>query len=151
MNRIIMLLGSNRNTDHHEVLSGPNPKASTDSKTSTIPHSRNPNQLAVFACISYILSPSPATISSGYTEPLFSILSFTGILCAIKQYSSSSMRCKWMYGALATMCFAGATSTRSLGVLNVVLVAWMGGVVPLWEAVIGGRGLGWKRRFSGVS
>jgi hypothetical protein len=32
-----------------------------------------------------------------------------------------------------------------------VLVAWMGGVVPLWEAVIGGRGLGWKRRFSGVS
>jgi hypothetical protein len=147
-NRIISLLGSNRNTHHLEVLSNRDPKTSKDSKTSTIPHSRNSNQLAVFACISYILSPSPATISSGYTEPLFSILSFTGILCAIKQYSS--MRWRWMYGVLATVCFAGATSTRSLGVLNVVIVAWMGGVVPFWEAVTGGRGLGWKRSF-GVS
>lgn len=77
----------------------------------------------------YILSPSPGALVSPYTEPLYAVLSFSGMLLSLPPPSSGcKLRALRLTGA--AVCFAGSTSVRPTGMLNAGFLVWYGLVGP---------------------
>jgi hypothetical protein len=123
LSRIILQLSSSSTASKAALQSSP---------TSRYPASRD---LAFIASLLYILSPSPATVASGYTEAPFAALTFTGILCLV-HLTNAPDRERWrkvLCGVCATLAFSAATTLRSLGVLNAGMVGWLGVVLPIWN------------------
>ncbi len=114
-------------------LSSPPSPSRSNLESSADQLSEPSKYLALTASLIYILSPSPATIASGYTEPPFAAMTFSGILCLIHLNNPHNLG-RWrkaFFGIGAAAAFAVATSLRSLGVLNVGMVGWLGVVIPL--------------------
>lgn len=89
----------------------------------------------------YILSPSPGASLSPYTEPLYALLTFSGMLLLPDASSlfSLSSTAKLM-GAIC--CWAGATAVRPLGVLNVGYLGWALVIRPSFID----EAFGWRKR-----
>ncbi|KAL7415352.1 hypothetical protein BDY24DRAFT_273677 [Mrakia frigida] len=85
----------------------------------------------------YILSPSPGALISPYTEPLYALFTFSGMLASTSPSDSKHRLPRLL---LATLFFAAATSVRPLGIMNAGYLIW-GVVVEPW---LQGRGRGWK-------
>jgi Gpi18-like mannosyltransferase len=68
---------------------------------------------ALTATLFYLLSPTPAVLSSPYTEPTFALMTFSGMFLATKRRIM-----------LASLCLAGATSMRATGVFASGVLGW---------------------------
>lgn len=87
---------------------------------------------ALYASYLYILTTSPATASSPYTEPLFAFLTCTGLYLVLpSRISKKSGASLILSKILGLVCLAAATGTRSLGILNTLVVAWQGFLQPI--------------------
>lgn len=87
---------------------------------------------ALYASYLYILTTSPATASSPYTEPLFAFLTCTGLYLVLpsricKKSGASLVLSK----IIGLVCLAAATGTRSLGILNTLVIAWQAFLQPI--------------------
>ncbi|KAI9059428.1 glycosyltransferase family 76 protein [Trametes sanguinea] len=77
--------------------------------------------IAFLASLLSLLPSSPVTLRiAGYTEPFFTFLSYSGMLCCARK--------QWL---LATCCFAAATTFRSNGIFLCGFIAWGLVVDPL--------------------
>jgi hypothetical protein len=89
---------------------------------------------ALYATGLYILTTSPATASSPYTEPLFAFLTCTGLWLILPSRISKTSGAELVISkVLGLLCLAGATATRSLGILNVIIVIWQGFLQPVYQ------------------
>ncbi|CED83330.1 Predicted Dolichyl-phosphate-mannose-protein mannosyltransferase [Phaffia rhodozyma] len=108
-------------------------------------------QFAKLTWMLYILSPSPGPSISPYTEPMYALLSFSGMLLLAPSHASLAMQraavdsIRWkeaVKGLVAVGCFAGATAVRPLGVMNVGYLGWELIVRPLYIQPVT-----WRKRF----
>jgi phosphatidylinositol glycan class V len=89
---------------------------------------------ALYATALYILTTSPATASSPYTEPLFAFLTCTGLWLILPSRISKTSGAELVISkVLGLLCLAGATATRSLGILSVIAVIWQGFLQPIYQ------------------
>ncbi|KAJ9105768.1 hypothetical protein QFC20_004255 [Naganishia adeliensis] len=87
---------------------------------------------ALYASYLYILTTSPATASSPYTEPLFAFLTCTGLYLVLpSRISKKSGASLVLSKILGLVCLAAATGTRSLGILNMLVIAWQAFLQPI--------------------
>jgi GPI mannosyltransferase 2 len=74
-------------------------------------------RIARVASLIYLLSPSPGALVSPYTEPIYALLTFTGMLLVEDS-------CNLLSLGAATACFAASTSVRPTGLLNGGYLIW---------------------------
>lgn len=89
---------------------------------------------AIYATGLYILTTSPVTSSSPYTEPLFACLTCTGFWLILPSRISKSSGAELIISkVLGLLCLIAATATRSLGILNALPVIWQGFIQPIFQ------------------
>lgn len=104
---------------------------------------------ALYATGLYILTTSPATASSPYTEPLFAFLTCTGLWLILPSRISKASGGELVISkALGLICLVGATATRSLGILSVLPVIWQGFLQPIYQ---GDRRMSVSSLFDGMT
>lgn len=92
----------------------------------------NNKTFGLYASYLYIVTTSPATASSPYTEPLFAFLTCTGLYLVLPARMSKRSGAGLVVSKiLGLLCLAGATGTRSLGILNTLVVVWQGFLQPI--------------------